>query len=120
MPDNSISFYRGDTARLHFHREDQDGGVIMERAQHIFFTVKKKGFEEKAGFVLQKKDNDFSFDENGEYHFTINATDTDKMESSQQYTYDIEVINNGVKTTIASGALYLKTEVTTTADEGGE
>ena len=118
MSDNLITFHRGDTANFHFHREFADGTVITERADRIYFTVKERGKEAQPNFVLQKKNEDFTFEENGEYHFTITPTDTNGLVFEKVYSYDIEVIDGGVKTTIASGDFVLKKEVTTQADEG--
>lgn len=114
----TIEFYRGDTASFHFHREDANGEVIMTRADRIFFTVKLKSKVYEIPYAFQKRDEDFTFDENGEYHFTIEPEDTNDLDFRELYLYDLEVITDGVKTTIASGLLILKTEVTDAANEG--
>lgn len=118
MANNLITFHRGDTANFHFHRSYANGTVIMERADRIYFTVKERGKEAEPNFVLQKKNTDFTFDEAGEYHFTITPADTNNLVFEKVYSYDIEVITGGVKTTIGSGDFVLKKEVTTQADEG--
>ena len=114
----TIELYRGDTASFHFHREDANGAVIMTPADSIFFTVKEKGKEYETAYALQKSGEDFSMDEAGEYHFTLAPEDTNDLDFRKLYTYDIEVITNDVKTTIASGMFVLKTEVTHVANEG--
>ena len=116
--ETTIEIYRGDTAAFHFHREDANGAVITTEADSLFFTVKEKGKEYETAYAFQKSGDDFSMDANGEYHFTIEPTDTDDMDFRKLYAYDLEVIADDVKTTIASGLFILKTEVTHAANEG--
>lgn len=116
--ETTIEIYRGDTAAFHFHREDASGAVIMAQADSVFFTVKEKGKEYETAYAFQKSGEDFSMDSNGEYRFIIEPTDTDEMDFRKLYSYDLEVIADDVKTTIASGLFVLKTEVTHAANEG--
>ena len=114
----TIAMTKGDTATFHFHREDADGKVIITKADKVFFTVKKYNTTKDTAVVFQKTIEDMDFDDNNhEYHFTINPEDTDQMEHRVQYIYDLEVIANGIKTTIAKGRFELEYEVTAAGDE---
>lgn len=107
---------RGDSATFHFHREDADGKVITTEATKIFFTVKSNAEDE--GFVIQKTIGDFVFDEDSEYHFTINPDDTNEL-TYGDYIYDLEVIReDGSKQTISKGTFTLTWESTWASNEG--
>lgn len=111
---NSLKMTRGDTRKFYFQRLNTDGSVIMIRPDKIYFTV-KKGFAD-SDVILQKTIEDFEIDEEGVYHFTITPDDTNGM-SFMTYVYDIEVITDGVKTTISKGEFTLEGEVTWAEDE---
>lgn len=105
-----ISFTRGDTARFKFQRKDNDGSVITTRASELYFTVKSSPQNETP--VLQKTIDDMTMDDDGTWHFTIYPFDTNGLDFTKKYYYDLEVIDNGVKTTISYGQFVLKPEVT--------
>lgn len=113
---NEITFTRGDTAKFHFHRVDADGEIITTKADRLYFSVKHK--PQDYNVVFQKTIDDMEFDEDFEYHFTIEPTDTNLMKFPCTYYYDLEVIDGGVKTTIAYGQFILQPEVTHYNNEG--
>lgn len=107
---STIEFYRGETAKFHFHREDKNGFTILPLPSEMTFSVKKKGFESQLGYCFRKTLQDMKVDRlTGEYSFTIDPTDTEKMDSGKIYTYDLEVVDKGVRTVIAQGQFLLKT-----------
>lgn len=113
----TISMTKGDTATFHFHREDAEGKVITTKPDRIYFTVKAYNSVKDMPVIFQKTIDDFTFDENSEYHFTIEPTDTNGMDYRGEFLYDIEVIADNVKTTIAKGHFDLTYEVTAAGDE---
>lgn len=114
----TITMTKGDTATYHFHREDAEGKVIVAKADKVYFTVKKYSAVKDTPIIFQKTIEDMDFNENNhEYQFTINPEDTDEMNHREQYIYDLEVIANDIKTTIAKGRFVLSFEVTAAGDE---
>lgn len=109
-----IALIRGDTAKFKFQRLDVEGNPIMTAADEVFFTVKEN--TRKRGFVFQKTLADMTFDDEGFYHFVIQPEDTNGLQY-WDYVYDIEIIQDGVKTTVAIGAFVLKPEVTWVENE---
>ena len=105
----NIEMIRGDTAGFYFQRIDAEGEVITTQPESLYFTV-KKNFN-TIPFVLQKKLEDMRMDEEGTWHFTIEPEDTEEL-SYKTYVYDIQVVQDGVKTTIAKGGFAIKEEVT--------
>lgn len=114
---NTLSMVRGDTARFRFQRLDANGDVILTEADDAWFTVKSS--VKNDAFKLQKSLSDMTFDEEGYYHFTINPDDTNGL-SFGRYFYDVEVIQDGVKSTISIGNFDIASEVTYAINEGGE
>lgn len=108
-----MEFIRGDTAKYKFQRHDADGNVITTKADNIYFTVKVNGYSDEI--LLQKTIDDMEFDENYFYHFVIEPSDTDDLKYGT-YRYDIEIIQDNVKTTTV-GELILDEEITFTSDE---
>jgi hypothetical protein len=111
---NDLQMIRGDTARFKFQRLDNNGDPILSQADKIYFTVKTKFT--KPNFVLQKTKADMTFDEEGYYHFTLAPSDTDKL-GFHEYDFDIQVTDEGLKTTIAFGTLRITPEVTWAQNE---
>ena len=105
---------RGDTGAYKFQRHNADGEVIMEKADEIYFTVKTNGYNDNV--LIQKTIDDMEFDEDGYYHFIIQSSDTDNLDYGT-YMYDIEVIQNGMKTTVAKNYFILEEEITWASDE---
>lgn len=112
----NIGFTRGDTAGYKFQRTDINGDVITTIADRLYFTVKSQ-FEDK-NYQFQKKLEDFTFDEDGWYHFVINPEDTNNLKFTK-YVYDIEAIQGGVKSTPLKGFFLMDPESTWQANEGG-
>lgn len=108
-----MEFIRGDTAKYKFQRHDADGNVITTKADNIYFTVKTNGYSDDV--LLQKTIEDMEFDNDYYYHFVIEPSDTDNL-SFGTYRYDIEVIQDNVKTTTV-GELVLDEEITWVTDE---
>lgn len=111
---NILTIIRGDTAKFHFHRENAEGEIIDTEPDKIYFTVKNSPKDSKVMF--QKTIDDMTFDEEFEYHFTVEPEDTNHMNFANYY-YDIEVIDEGVKTTISYGVFALLPEVTHAGNE---
>lgn len=115
-----FEFYRGDT----YQRDFTVTGWSFPISK-AYFTVKEN--TEKKNFVLQKTlDNGITLvsDEDGikTYNLKICCTDTDKMKTDFDYTFDIEIHSNGVngevlKKTIITGIVRLKGSATKTCNE---
>lgn len=112
----TIKLIRGDTAKFKFQRLDANGDAIMTIADELYFTVKEN--TKTKGFILQKTLDDMDFDGEGFYHFTIEPEDTNNLQY-WNYAYDVEVIQNDVKTTVSIGKFVLLPEVTWAQNEGG-
>ena len=108
-----MELIRGDTAKFKFQRHNAEGNVIGTKADAIYFTVKTNGYSDEV--LLQKTLEDMEFDEDYYYHFTIEPSDTDNFKYGT-YQYDIEVIQDGNKTT-TRGELVIEEEITFVGDE---
>lgn len=108
----NLKIIRGDTKFYKFKRTDKNKEVILEKADRIYFTVK----DLTKQIIFQKTIDDMLFDENGIYHFRINPEDTDSADFGD-YDYDLEVIADGVKRTLALGTFKIDKEVTYAQDE---
>lgn len=105
---------RGDTGRYKFSRKDEDGSIIATRPDAMWFTVKTT--YKVPCMVLQKTLEDMEMDGEGVWRFTIEPTDTNNLNFGS-YDYDLEVIQDGAKTTISGGEFRLLKEVTWAANE---
>lgn len=114
MENTIISQIRGDTKGYKFQRIDSNGSVIMTPPDKLYFTVKKT--YESQEMLIQKRLPDFEIDSQGFYHFVILPTETNDLQYGK-YVFDIEVIVEGVKTTVARGDFILESEVTFADDE---
>lgn len=112
----AISQPRGDTWGYKFQRFDFDGDVIMDRPDEMYFTV-KNCFHDKD-FVIQKTLADMYIDEEGFWHFTITADDTNNL-AFGVYDADVERIVSGDVKTLATGTFTLTEEVTYASNEKG-
>lgn len=110
-----MDLIRGDTAKYRFRRYNADGNVIATKADAIYFTVKTNGYSDEI--LLQKRLEDMEFDEDYYYHLTISPTDTDNFKYGT-YQYDIEVVQDGNKTT-TRGEFVVEEEITFASDEEG-
>lgn len=104
-----MNLIRGDTGRFSFQRKDAEGHAITTIADAVYFTVKKKNTA--ADYIIQKKLEDMTFDNDGTYHFVIEPEDTDNQKYGE-YVFDIEVTQNGDVSTIAYGTFIIDPEVT--------
>lgn len=111
----NLSQIRGDTINYKFQRENCEGEIITTRPDELFFTVKEATTQEE--FVFQKRLDDMTLDTDGTYHFTVEPEDTNNLIYGD-YVYDIEVINDGVKSTIGYGGYKILPEVTWVENEG--
>ena len=114
---SDIQIIRGDTARFKFQRLDSNGEPIMTRANSVFFTVKVD--YRFPDIVIQKTLKDMTLDENGVYRFTLDPVDTDGLHF-RDYYYDLEIITENTKTTIAYGRFIINPEVTWAQNESEE
>lgn len=110
-----LRMIRGDTAGFYFQEIDQSGEPMTNKADKVFFTVKNRPTDQD--FVLQKTIEDMEFDESGNYTFTIQPADTNELKFGK-YFYDIEVIRDGVKTTLTLDEFIIEPEVTWVENEG--
>lgn len=105
---------RGDTVGYNFKRIDNEGQPITTRPDALYFTVKAKWIDKEA--LLQKTIDDMTMDEDGTWHFVIQAGETDML-AFDNYVYDIQVNDNDAVTTIAKGTFTLTPEATWQSNE---
>lgn len=106
-----MEFTRGDTYRFKFQRFNENGEVIEEKSQKMWFTVKKNYRTEEKLIQKTLENNEIKFDTEYFYHIVIEPNDTSNLNYGK-YVYDIQVENDGVVSTIALGELTLTNEVT--------
>lgn len=111
---NSIEIKKGNTVQYKFQRKDTEGNPILTEADEVYFTVKEESLPDIA--ILQKTLDDMTFDSDGTYHFRIEADDTEYLNVGR-YMYDIKIIQDGVKSTIAQGKFEIKKVVTFKGNE---
>ena len=109
-----MQLIRGDTKMYRFQRKRADGAIITDTPDSLYFTVKRDYTKDEA--VIQKKLDDMDMDEDGTWHFRIEPEDTDGLKY-KTYVYDIQVTQDGVKTTIAKGDFTVEEEVTFAENE---
>lgn len=115
-----FEFYRGDTYSRSFSVSGWGHSI-----DKIFFTVKEN--EANKRFCLQKTlDNGITLMDTKEdgtktYNLFICCTDTDKLKTDVDYSFDVEihsiVANDTIKKTIITGTLRLKASPTKTCNE---
>lgn len=111
---SALQMIRGDTAKFKFQRLDADSQVITLTPDSLYFTVKET--VNKLAIVFQKTLDDMTIDSDGTYHFVIEPTDTNGLQYGN-YAYDLEVIQDGVKSTISIGKFVITPEVTWVQNE---
>ena len=112
----NIEIIRGDTKSFKFQRKTTNNEVITEKPDKMFFTV-KTGYYSKDYLFQKRLDTDITYkEEDSYYYFTINPSDTDKL-NFEDYVFDIEIIKNDIKKTIAKGTLKVGSEVTFAENE---
>lgn len=118
-----MQFRRGDTFKFKFQRLDSNKEVITQDSvpADIYFTVKYNTYHDN--YCFQKKlirnsveEQGIIFGEDNYYHVTINPNDTNGLQFGN-YNYDIEIVTNNYKKTIAVGTLTLLEEVTFASNE---
>lgn len=105
---------RGDTKQKKFRRKATDGTIIRNIPEKMYFTLKKSPKDSQA--LFQKTLDDFWQTEDFYWHFRIESEDTANLDFGK-YFYDIEVIQNGVVSTIAKGWVDITYEATQKANE---
>lgn len=100
---------RGDSKAYKFQRKDREGNILTDTPSTLFFTV-KTSFNTQD-FVLQKTLENMYITQDGYWHFVLNPEDTENLPYGK-YCWDIQVVQDGFKTTIARGHLELTKEST--------
>lgn len=108
---NIFSIVRGDTQSFELEITENNESVTVDS---IYFTVKNDTHTDEV--LFQKKLNDGITLTNDVYNITIDPSDTDSLDYGR-YAYDIEIIKNSIKKTIAVGVLDIKEEVTFVINE---
>lgn len=108
---NIFSMVRGDTQSFELEITENNESVTVD---NIYFTVKNDTHTDEI--LFQKKLNDGITLTNDVYNITIDPSDTDSLDYGR-YAYDIEIIKNSIKKTIAVGVLDIKEEVTFVINE---
>lgn len=108
---NIFSMVRGDTQSFELEITENNESVTVDS---IYFTVKNDTHTDEV--LFQKKLNDGITLTNNVYNITIDPSDTDSLDYGR-YAYDIEIIKNSIKKTIAVGVLDIKEEVTFVINE---
>lgn len=111
---SNIEIKRGNTAKYKFQRKDNEGNPILTKADKVYFTVKEESLPSVA--IFQKTIDNMEFDEEGIYHFIIEPEDTERLNFGR-YVYDIKVIQDDIKSTIAQGKFEVKKIVTFKGNE---
>lgn len=73
----TLSINRGTSIGYKTQRINQDGTPILEKADAVYFVVKKKWTDEVA--LITKSIDDMTFDEEGYYHFKILPSETESL-----------------------------------------
>ena len=103
---NIFSMVRGDTQSFELEITENNESVTVDS---IYFTVKNDTHTDEV--LFQKKLNDGITLTDNIYNIIIDPSDTDELDYGR-YAYDIEIIKNSIKKTIAVGILDIKEEVT--------
>ena len=90
----TIGINRGTSLRLRAQRLDCNGEPITQKAQEIYFIVKKRWTDEKP--LIIKDLSDMSFDSEYFYHFTIKPEDTENL-AYGQYVWDFTAVEDDNK-----------------------
>lgn len=86
----------------------------MTHPEAIYFTIKRNFTEEEV--LVQRRIESMTQTADGYWHFQIAPEDTEGLNYGQ-YCWDLEVIQEGFKTTIARGYLQLTNEATFASNE---
>lgn len=105
---------RGDSKAYKFQRKDREGNILTDTPTTLFFTV-KTSFKTQE-YVLQKNLENMYITQDGYWHFVLNPEDTEDLPYGK-YCWDIQVVQDGFKTTISRGHLFLTDESTWEVNE---
>ena len=107
---------RGNTKYLKFQRHYCDDEVITELPQNIYFSIKYDYNQDE--FLIQKTlNNGIEYDTKDNYYYiTINPDDTEDLPYGKYY-FDIKVVDNDYKNTIACDELEITERVTSANNE---
>lgn len=100
---------RGDSKAYKFQRKDREGNILTDTPTTLFFTV-KTSFKTQE-YVLQKNLENMFITQDGYWHFVLNPEDTENLPYGK-YCWDIQVVQDGFKTTISRGHIFLTDEST--------
>lgn len=114
FPESDIILTRGDTCQLKWQRLDEEGEPITDIPDKMYFTV-KKGFKTQNP-IVQKTLEDMELGDDDYWHIVIAPDETDGL-AYGEYVFDLEVINAGIKQTIAMGEFIVGEEVTFARNE---
>lgn len=114
FPESDIILTRGDTCQLKWQRLDEEGEPITDIPDKMYFTV-KKGFKTQNP-IVQKTLEDMELGDDDYWHIVIAPDETDGL-AYGEYVFDLEVINAGIKQTIAMGTFTVGCEVTFARNE---
>lgn len=108
---------RGDTKVLRKFRPTDSNGNVLELSvsDQIYFTMKNPN---NQAVVKKKIGNGITLGEDGYYHITLEAVDTQDL-PVQSYSYDIELDLNLTQLfvkTLIEGTITLEQDVTTKGD----
>lgn len=108
---------RGDTKLLNkFRVTDKEGTVLtLSPSDQLYFTMKNAN---KQAVVKKKIGNGITLGDDGYYHITLEATDTEDL-AIGTYVYDIELdlnLTNTFVNTIIEGEITLNEDVTLKGD----
>lgn len=107
-----MKFVRGDTYCFKFQRKNENGEVIKEQPDQLYFTVKYDYGTKKIELQKSLKYNGITYsEEENMYHVRIENEDTRNM-AYGSYVYDIQVITGDYVKTISKGEFILDKEVT--------
>ena len=112
--DQTKYMVRGDSKAYKFQRKDREGNILTDTPTTLFFTV-KTSFKTQE-YVLQKNLENMYITQDGYWHFVLNPEDTEDLPYGK-YCWDIQVVQDGFKTTIARGYLVLTDESTWEVNE---
>lgn len=106
-----IELIRGDTFMFKFRRKDFNNNVITDKAEKMWFTIKKNYKTTEKLVQKTLEDKSIEFGEDNYYHIRLEHEDTKDLKY-KTYVYDIQVENNGFVQTIGMGTITITNEVT--------
>lgn len=102
-----IEFPRGNKILLKFQRRTEDNEIIKEPVKELVFLCKYSVDSTNAIFQKKLSEGSITFDKKDFYYrFVIESKDTQELNFGSYYVA-IEIIEENVKKTIATGTLRL-------------